>query len=161
MKRTIQFNLILIFICTGAVIGFAQAGSSKTIPASSKAAPIPAKKSIRNAHIYITPMDSGLNDYLIAEITKQKLPLVIVTDDSQAEYIITGSSSKGGKWYNNTMRQDRNKGTIQIVNVSDKSVLWASQAGDRSVFWGTFARGGQAVVAERLVKQMKKDLLKK
>jgi hypothetical protein len=43
-----------------------------------------------------------------------------------------------------------------IVSPGEKKMIWASEAGDRSWWWGALKRGGQRKTAERLVKNLKK-----
>jgi hypothetical protein len=109
-------------------------------------------------------MEGGLHTYIASEITKKKLPVVIVTDEKEAEYIISGATLKGdNKWYHTVFGtgKDKNEGNIQVVNVKDRTVIWAGEAGDRSMMWGRLARGGKSKVASRLVSKMKKQLFKK
>jgi len=47
---------------------------------------------------------------------------------------------------------------VMIFNKAEKVMLWASEAGDRSVFWGALKRGGPRKVAERLVGNLKKAI---
>jgi hypothetical protein len=37
-------------------------------------------------------------------------------------------------------------------------MIWAGEAGDRSLWWGGIKRGGQRKVADRIVKEMKRNL---
>src|SRR5262249_45714299 len=95
-----------------------------------------------------------------SEIVKQKLPVVVVTDKNDAEYILAGSFRKGdGKWNHTAFGiTDSNKGGVQLIRVRDKRLVWAGEAGDRSLFLGGWSRGGQSKVADRVVNRMKKDL---
>jgi len=116
------------------------------------------------ARVFIAPMEGNLNSFLAAEIVKKKVPVTIVTDEAQAEFILTGFSGKTGdnKWYHvvfNTGR-DSDEGSVQVVSVASKTIIWAGEAGDRSLWWGTWARGGQRKVADRIISQLKKDLFK-
>jgi len=45
--------------------------------------------------------------------------------------------------------------------VKTKQMVWAGEAGDRSLCWGGLKRGGQRKVAVRIVEQMQKDLFGK
>ena len=54
--------------------------------------------------------------------------------------------------------RDKNEGSVQIVSVSAKQVVWAGEAGDRSLLWGNLRRGGQRKVADRIVSKMKDEL---
>jgi hypothetical protein len=116
------------------------------------------------ARVFIAPMESGLNNFLAAEIIKKKVPIVVVMDEAQADYILSGFSAKTGegKWYDVMFStpKDKNEGSVQLVSVSTNSLVWAGEAGDRSLWWGELKRSGQRKVADRIVSKMKKDLFK-
>lgn len=53
---------------------------------------------VPNSRVFITPMD-GFETYLSAAILKKKVPLIVVDDQSKADYIITGNSHvKAAGW---------------------------------------------------------------
>ncbi len=37
-------------------------------------------------------------------------------------------------------------------------MVWAGEAGDRSMWYGSWKRGGERKIADRIVSKMKKDL---
>jgi len=52
------------------------------------------------AKMYIAPMEGDLHPFIAAEIVKKKLPVVVVMDEKEADYILAGASIKGDdKWY--------------------------------------------------------------
>jgi hypothetical protein len=102
----------------------------------------------RNAKVFILPTEGELHSLLAQEIVKQKLPLVLVTEEALADYVLTGISSTG----------DKNEGNARLVHVREKTVAWVGEADDGAAFWGLPRRGGQRKVAGRIVHQMKKDL---
>lgn len=113
--------------------------------------------------VFIAPMEEGFDSFIAAALIKNKVPVMITTDETQAEYIITGRAVKGqNKWYDTVFgaERDRNQGSIQLLRVSDKSVAWAGSAGDKSFWYGAMKRGGQAKVSNRLARQMKKEFFK-
>lgn len=71
-----------------------------------------------------------------------------------------GASQKADDhWYNVVFGgKDKNEGNVRLLSVKDKVVVWAGEAGDRSLWWGNLRRGGQRKVADRIIQQMKKDL---
>lgn len=135
-------SLVLIFNAASAE----KKGRSAALPTGSK--------------IFIASMENGLDGFLAPEIIKQKLPLVIVTEESQAEFILVGASQKvDDHWYNTVFGgKDKNEGNVRLLNVKEKTMIWAGEAGDRSLWWGNLKRGGQRKVAERIIRQMRKDL---
>lgn len=116
------------------------------------------------SRIFISPMEGKLEGFIAAELVKKKLPIVVVIDEKEADYIIAGASIKGDdKWYHSVFGtgKDKNEANIQVISVRSKTVIWASEAGDRSLWWGDIRRGGQRRVADRLIDKMKKDLFKR
>lgn len=123
--------------------------------AASKESVIP-----QGSKVFIAPMEGGLDGFIAPEILKKKIPVKVVTREEDAEYILTGGSIKGDdKWYHTVFGgKDKNEGNVRLVNVKEKTLVWAGEAGDRSLLWGGFRRGGQRKVADRIAKQMKDDL---
>jgi hypothetical protein len=112
------------------------------------------------AKVYIYMMENGLDGFVATEILKQKLPIVIVTEESAAEFILTGGSIKADdKWFNSIFGgKDKNEGNVKLLSVKEKTLVWAGEAGDRSLWFGSLKRGGERKVADRIVSQMKKEL---
>ena len=130
------------------------------IPASERASsPIGAK-------FYVAPMPEGFDGFISAEMMKRKLPLTIVADEDAADFIITGGTGKGvHKWYDTVFgsgyERDRNQGNIRVVRIKDRTVVWAGEAGDRSLWFGAWKKGGQRKVADRIVGKMNDQFIKK
>lgn len=122
---------------------------SQSIPAGSK--------------IFIAPMEGNLNGFITAEILKQHLNVLLVADDTQADLVMTGMNVKeDDHWYNAVWGgKDKNEGSVTLVRVKDKAIVWAMDAGDRSMFFSVMRRGGLSKVADRIVGQMKHQVAKK
>jgi len=45
-----------------------------------------------------------------------------------------------------------------MLDKDRKAILWADEAGDRSLLFGVVKRGGERKVAERLVSKLKKAM---
>jgi hypothetical protein len=110
--------------------------------------------------VFIAPMEGGLDGFIAAELLKQKVPVKIVTEEALATFVMSGISIKADDhWYNVIWGgKDKNEGNVRLLNVKDKTMVWAGEAGDRSLWWGNLKRGGQRKVADRIVRKMKKDL---
>jgi PDZ domain len=119
-----------------------------------------APPSLAGAKIFIEPMQGDLHPFIAAEIVKKKLPFVVVTERKNAEYILAGSFINGDDKRNRTAVgvTDKNQGSVQLLNVKDKTLVWAGGADDRSRLLGGWSRGGQSKVADRIINQMKRDL---
>jgi hypothetical protein len=142
MKR---FSTVLLAVVLSHV-SVSLLAQSATIPAGSK--------------VYISEMPEGLDGYIRAEIMKKKVPLTVVLTDETADFIMTGSAqARKGSWHEGWLsaEKDKSTGSVVIVKKSNPSeVLWAEEAGDRSLMWGSLARGGPRKVASRLVDRLKK-----
>jgi hypothetical protein len=116
--------------------------------------------------IFIAKMEGGLDGFIPPEMRKQKVPLSVVLDDNEADYVLTGISQKAGSsWYDVIAGgviagKDKLEANVQLVSVKDKKLVWSGEAGDRSVLFGALRRGGQRKVAERIVKSMKEEIFK-
>ncbi len=108
------------------------------------------ESSLAGAKIFIEPMQGDLHPFIAAEIVKKKLPVVIVMERKNADYILAGSFIKGD--------DNKKQGSVQLLNVKDKTLVWAGEADDRSLFMGNWSRGGQSKVADRIINKMKNDL---
>lgn len=111
-----------------------------------------------NAKIYIEKMDEGLDGYIRAEFVKKSVPLQIVTQEEDADLIMTGNAANQKRsWHEGWLSPDRDHatGNVTIVERSTGKFLWASEAGDRSLWWGALKRGGARKVADRIVNNLK------
>jgi hypothetical protein len=127
--------------------------------------PLPRQLHIEdNSKLYIESMASNLNEFIAAEIVKQKLPVQLVLEEKDADYILTGFSQRTEvKWYDVVSGsivggKDRLEASAKLVRVKDKTFIWAGESGDRSLIFGGLKRGGQRKLAERIVGKMRQDL---
>ena len=74
MKQTLFATLFTIALCLGAS---GVAVGQQQIAAGSK--------------VYIEPMN-GFETYMAAAIQKKKVPLIVVSDESAADYVMTGNA---------------------------------------------------------------------
>jgi hypothetical protein len=127
-------------------------------PAPSSA-DLPSLKNIRR--IYVDKMPNDLDQYIRAEITKQfKGKLLVVTTPDDADAVMVGvGDHKSGVGQALTGRSlglhDTASGSVSVLDKSGKLVLWSSEAGDRSIWWGAMKRGGPRKVADRLIHNLR------
>lgn len=142
-------------LCFGIVVCLIALASFSTANAQTKVA--------EGSKVFVAPMEGDFHDVLGTEIVKRKLPVSVVTDETAADFIITGKVSKSGdKWYNSALGgKDTKEGSVRMLSVKDKSIVWVGEAGDKGALWGSLSRNGQGKMAERLVAKMKKDLFGK
>ena len=114
----------------------------------------------QNSTIFIASMQGGLDGFIAAEILKQKVPVRVVTEETVADFIMSGISLKeDDHWYNVVFGgKDKNEGNIRILSPKTKEMIWAGEAGDRSLLLPFYRRGGERKVADRIVRTMMKDL---
>ena len=119
-------------------------------------------KSIRK--IYVDKMDNDLDQYIRAEIQKKfNGQILVVLKPELADAIMAGisehqSGTKAavtGRWLG---LHDTATGSVSLLDKSGDTVLWSSEAGDRSVLFGAMKRGGPRKVADRLVNNLKKAI---
>ena len=114
----------------------------------------------RGAKIFITPMDKNLDGFITAEIQKQKVPIEVVLNQEDAQFVLAGfSQMTGSHWAEQVATtvfggKDKYEAECKLVSADGKTLIWSGEAGDRSLFLGALRRGGQRKVAERIVKQM-------
>lgn len=116
----------------------------------------------RGSKIFIEKMDNDLDGYITAELVNKKVPLEIVSEPEQADYVLVGSGTpeQARKWHQGwlTAEQDRTTANIRIFERASRKLVFAGEAGDRSLWWGTMARAGQRKVASRLVSKINKHV---
>jgi hypothetical protein len=138
-------------------------------PPPTKAKATPAAKPAINSlsevrKIYVDPMPDDLDQYIRAEIHKQmKGKIEVVLRPEEADGILTGvGEKKDGVGAAITGRylglHDNATGSVTLVDRNRVKILWADEAGDRSLLLGAFKRGGQRKVADRLVSKLKKAM---
>jgi TolB-like protein len=109
-------------------------------------------------------MEMNLDTFIIAEIQRQRVPLRVVLNEADANYIITGvvqktSRSTAGIVLGSVVgRQDKFEANAHLISVKSKELIWSGDAGDRSVLFSVLRRGGQRKIAKKIVKQLHNDL---
>lgn len=117
---------------------------------------------MRGDTIFIREMPSDLDGYIRAEFFKQKVPLRLVLDEKLATLIMMGNGEfdEKRKWHEGWLTPivDHAVGNVMVMHKDGWEPLWAAEAGDRSLWWGSMARGGMRKVAQRIVHKMKKEI---
>lgn len=168
MKRTIPLLLVLLM----SVSAYAQEQTPATntqdaaVKSASAAAanPFEAQLIPRNSRVYIAPMKSedstkpveGFENYLAAALRKKNVPLIMVTDRSQADFEIVGTADKkGAGWAKKVFLGDFRgsaSASMSVVNLKTGVVAYAD-ASHRSS-----ANKGLRSSAEKLAKYLKKKI---
>ncbi len=113
----------------------------------------------KGSKIYIEKMENDLDGFITAEFVQKNVKLEIVQDVEQADYVMVGNGTaeKDRKWHQGwlTAEQDRTTGNVRIYEKATKKLVFAGEAGDRSLWWGALSRGGERKVASRIVEKIK------
>ena len=105
-----------------------------------------------NSNVFIAPMQGDLEGFIATELIKQRVPVNVVLEETDADYVLVGTSIKADdKWYNTVFNgKDKNEGNVRLLDKKNKRMIWAGEAGDRSLWLGNWSRGGERKVATRL-----------
>ena len=127
--------------------------------------PFKARLIPRNSKVYIAPIKSedpskpqaeGFESYIAAALRKKDVPLLIVADRSQADFIIEGTADKkGAGWAKKIILGDFRSSTsasMTVTNLKTGVVAYADSS-DRSS-----ANRGLRSSAEKLAKYLKKKI---
>jgi len=131
-------------------------------PAAAQEGGATSLRSIRR--IYVDKMDNDLDQYIRAEIQKKfQGAITVVLKPEAADAILAGvSEHQNGTRATVTGRyfdlHDTATGSISLLDKTGTSVLWSSEAGDRSLFFGSMKRGGPRKVADRLISDLRKAM---
>lgn len=108
--------------------------------------------------VYIEPM-SGFENYLAAAIEKKKVPLVAVANESQATYVIKGTSEeKKAGWakmaFTGQIHSD-DAASVQMFNRQTGAIVFAYAVNKKNTWHG------QQTTAEACAKHLKDQIEKK
>jgi hypothetical protein len=96
-----------------------------------------------NSKLYVAPMSNGFETYVVAGLQKKRVPLIVVTDHSKADFELTGvSESDKAGWAKMLFlgsQQSHEIASVKIVNLKTGNVVFAY-----SVNKGNSARGKQS-----------------
>lgn len=151
---------------TPSIVGGQEPHNQNALASATTAGAVSAKSLADAKKIFIEPMANQLDQYIRVEFEKQlknKITIVLNKDDADAILTGTGEWQKGagatltGRWLG---LHDTATGAVSLVSADGNILLWASEAGDRSIWWGAMARGGPRKVASRLIHKLKADIEK-
>ncbi len=143
MKHTLSatlFTIATIALCLG---GSGVAVAQQPIAAGSK--------------VYIEPMN-GFETYMAAAIEKKKVPLIVVSDESVADYVITGNAEhqKAG-WakvvFTGNIHSDE-QASVSMVSTKTKELVFAYAVNKKNTLHG------EQTSAEACAKHLKEKIEK-
>jgi len=139
--------------------------AQRTYPDKAPSDPFQARLIPRNSKVYIAPMISedankpqaqGFESYLAAALRKKDVPLLIVADASQADFVIEGTADqKGAGWAKKLILADFRKSTSASMTVTNlrTGVVAYADSSDRAS-----ANRGLRSSAEKLAKYLKRKI---
>ena len=115
MKKTLMISLALL--CASAAF----AGHASKIPVGSK--------------IFVQS-NSDFATYVSVEVLKEKMPVVITTNQADADYILkadvdlTGTSTRGnGSLLHPERSQTENSAAVTLISTKDQTIVWGGDTG--------------------------------
>jgi len=161
-----RFALTFMFLLTFSTLALAQdkpdAKPAAPAPTMSVADKFEAERIPRNSKIYIAHFlsegekDTGFANYLAAAIRKKNVPVILVNDDKDADFVISGSADqKGAGAVKKIFLGDFRKTTsasIVVTNTRTGIVAFADSSHRDS------ANRGMRSSAEKLAKYLKKKI---
>lgn len=137
-------TLLVLAITSTALAGEKNAPPSQKIPAGAK--------------VFVAPIANGYDAYLKDAITKKKVPVEIVANREQADYVITGTAESQkastakkvilGNWHS------REEASITLSNIKSAEVVWAYSVHQEA------STHGQRSSAESCAKHLKEAIEK-
>lgn len=137
----------------------------QTYPDKAPDDPFKAQLIPRNSRVFIAPFTSedpnkpqaeGFESYVAAALRKKAVPLIIVADRAQADFVIEGSADKkGAGWAKKIFLGDFRNSTSASMTVTNlrTGVVAYADSSDRSS-----ANRGLRSSAEKLAKYLKKKI---
>ncbi|HEY2461426.1 MAG TPA: hypothetical protein VGI16_11485 [Candidatus Acidoferrum sp.] len=112
-------------------------------------------KIVPGSRVYISPMD-GFEIYMAAALGKKKVPLIPVADQSQADYVISGTSiDKKAGWAKIVFMGNIHSDNAASITMADKktgAIVYAYAVDKKSTLHG------QQTTAEACAKHLKSHI---
>ncbi len=97
------------------------------------------------AKIFISPMDGGFENFIVAGLQKKQVPLVVVIDRSKADYEVSGisDSEKAGwaKMFFMGSQQSREEASIKVSDLKTGTVVFAYSVNKGNSYKGRQSAG--------------------
>jgi hypothetical protein len=142
--KCILLTLLAVSTSVLACLG-QQAQPSNLTPAPEKAPVITNESLPSGARIYIAPMPSGFETYVVAGLQKKKVPVVVVIDRDKADYELSGVSDtdKAGwaKMLFMGSQQTNESASIKITNLKTGDIVFAYSVNKTNSFKGKQSAG--------------------
>jgi len=106
------------------------------------------------ARLYVAPMEWSLDRFVVAEIRRQALPVQLVADPKQADFVMTSLYQKLGSH----MIAPGHYIQVRIVAASGGTPVWAGEVNDFAVFFGRLRAHGPRKAAQAIVRKLRANM---
>ena len=162
---------ISLIVCAICVCAQESAPPKRTDPKAEARAPAAAQNLVTSepdtlvseeripsgAKIYVAPMVSGFDNYVVAGLQQKKVPVIVVADRNKAEFEITGVSETDKAGWAKMLflgsQQTSETASVKMVNLKTGTVVFAY-----SVHKGNSVRGKQSA-GEACAKHIKQKIV--
>ncbi len=143
-KRIASALFALSILCLCSIAGQESALPTSELKSKNVNEPVITNELLpANSKLYVAPMSNGFETYVVAGLEKKRVPLIVVTDHSKADFELTGvSESDKAGWAKMLFlgsQQSHETASVKIVNLKTGNVVFAY-----SVNKGNSARGKQS-----------------
>ena len=123
MRLRANFTLALALIASSSLM-LAQKG-----PTGAEGEGKKVKMIHKDARVFIAPMEGGFETFIAAGFLQKKVPLVVVTDRTKADYEISGvSESDKANWAKMLFMNSQNsneQASIKVVDLKSDEMVYA------------------------------------
>jgi hypothetical protein len=110
--------------------------------------------------IFVPRMEGALHAYIAAELVK-KLPVMVVQDESAADFVLSGAARKtDDNWFNALFSKNSADGNVQLFYTRSRTLVWSGEPGDRSLWFDSLSNDDPRKLAARIVDKLKRDLFR-
>lgn len=128
--------------------------------------PLVFSQVLSQSKIYVASADNGLDQLVTAEILRQKLSFTVVSDPTQANYILKigyGERDRSNRELIDFVSLSQGKpvvtardAAITLTSVSDQTIVWAEKFSDYEIELASYNFDGLGALAKKIVKKLKK-----
>jgi hypothetical protein len=104
--------------------------------------------------LYVAPMEWGLDRFVTAQITKQALPVELVTSEDQADFVMTSLYQQLGSH----LIAPGHYIQVRVTAADSGTSVWADEVSDFAIVFGRLRPHGPGRAAESIVKKLRNKL---
>jgi hypothetical protein len=113
---------------------------------------LPVSESLPSgAKLYVAPMEWSLDQFIVAEIRKQGLPVEIVASAEQADFVMTGLHQV----LSSRLMSAGHYIQVRVFAAGDGKQVWFAETNDYALFFGRLRCHGQGRAAGAIVRKLR------